>query len=83
MNESNNKFYFPKDDAEIKISKSSYEVWDINEFLKCAILRKRPHHDALETVVCGNNNNNNNDTDDDNSEGGEYPRKLQHDEMRD
>jgi len=53
---------------------------DINEFLKRAILRKRPHRDALETVDVirgNNNNNNNNDTDDDNSEGGEYaPRKL-------
>ena len=42
---------------------------DINEFLKRAILRKHPHHDALETVDVmrdnNNNNNNNNDTDDD------------------
>ena len=37
-----NKFYFTKDDAEITISKSSYEVRDINEFLKRAILQKRP-----------------------------------------
>jgi len=48
MNESNNKFYFAKDDAEITIPKDSYEVRDINEFLKFAILRKR--RDALETV---------------------------------
>jgi len=34
VNESNNKFYFAKDDAEITIPKGSYEVRDINEFLK-------------------------------------------------
>ena len=80
MNESNNKFYFTKDDVEITIPKGSYEVRD-NEFLKRAILRKRPHHDALKTVdvVRGdnNNNNNNNDTDDDDDDnGGEYPITL-------
>ena len=83
VNESNNKFYFAKDDGEITIpeGKRLYEVWDINEFLKRAILRKRPHRDALETVdvVHGDNNN----YTDDNGESGEYPRKLQHDEMRD
>jgi len=51
-------------------------VRDINEFLKRAILRKHPHHDALETVDVmrdnNNNNNNNNDTDDDDNNGGEY-----------
>jgi len=31
LNESNNKFYFAKDDAEITISESSYEVRDICE----------------------------------------------------
>ena len=41
LNESNNKFYFTKDDVEITIPKGSYEVRDINEFLKRAILRKR------------------------------------------
>jgi len=41
VNESNNKFYFTKDDVEITIPKGSYEVRDINEFLKRAILRKR------------------------------------------
>jgi len=82
VNESNNKFYFTNDDVEITIPKGSYEVRDINEFLKRAILRKRPHHDALETVdvVRGdnnnNNNNNNNDTDDDDDNGGEYPITL-------
>ena len=82
VNESNNKFYFTKDDVEI-IPEDSYEVRDINEFLKRAILLKRPHCDALETVdvVRGdnnnnNNNNNNNDADDDNSKGGEYPLML-------
>ena len=52
-NETNNKFYFAKDDVEITILEGSYEVRDINEFLKRAILRKRPHRDALKTVdVC-------------------------------
>ncbi|KYN12121.1 hypothetical protein ALC57_15714, partial [Trachymyrmex cornetzi] len=37
VNESNNKFYFAKDDAEITIPKGSYEVRDISEFLKRAI----------------------------------------------
>jgi len=66
MNESNNKFYFTKDDVEIIIPKDSYEVRDINEFLKRA-KRKRPHHDALETVdvVRGDNNNDTDDDDDD------------------
>jgi len=72
VNESNNKFYFTKDDVEITIPKGSYEVRDINEFLKRA-KRKRPHHDALETVVRGDNNN---DTDDDDDNGGEYPITL-------
>ena len=49
VNESNNKFYFAKDDAEITIPKGSYEVQDINEFLKRAILRKYSHRDALES----------------------------------
>jgi len=50
MNESNDKFYFSKDDAKITIPKGSYEVRDINEFLKHTILWKRSHRDALETV---------------------------------
>jgi len=33
VNESNNKFYFSKD-VEITIPEGSYEVRDINEFLK-------------------------------------------------
>ena len=69
-----------KDDAEITIPEDSYEVRDINEFLKRAILWKRPHCDALETVDVvhddNNNNINNNDTDDDNSEDGEFPITL-------
>ena len=39
VNESNKKFYFDKDDAEIIISKSSYKMRD-NKFLK---------HDFMET----------------------------------
>ena len=50
VNESNNKFYFGKDDAEITIIKGSYEVRDINKFLKRAILRKHPPSDALEII---------------------------------
>ena len=39
VNETNNKFYFAKDDVEITIPEgNSYEVRDINEFLKRAIL---------------------------------------------
>ena len=51
---------------------------NINEFLKLAILWKRPYRDALEIVdVVRGNSNNNNDTDDDNRcEGGEYPITL-------
>ena len=44
-----------------------------------AILRKRPHCDAFETVDVvrsDNNNNNNNNMTLNNSEGGEYPITL-------
>ncbi|KYN29103.1 hypothetical protein ALC57_01466 [Trachymyrmex cornetzi] len=68
VNESNNKFYFAKDDAEITIPKGSYEVRDINEFLKRAILRKCPRR-----TVGPIRNQRNNDTDDDS---GEYPITL-------
>ncbi|KYN10399.1 hypothetical protein ALC57_17470 [Trachymyrmex cornetzi] len=77
VNESNNKFYFDKDDAEITVPESSYEVRDINEFLKRAILRSR--RDALETVdivlLHGDNSNNSNykTDDDDDGEGAKYP----------
>ncbi|KYN13995.1 hypothetical protein ALC57_13825, partial [Trachymyrmex cornetzi] len=51
-----------KDDAEITIPEGSYEVRDINELLKRAILRS--HRDALETVdivlLHGDNSNNSN-----------------------
>jgi len=77
VNNSNNKFYFAKDDVEITIPEGSYEVRDINEFLKRAILRKSPHRDALETVDVVRGDNKNNDTDDnDNGEDGEYPITL-------
>ena len=75
MNKSN-KFYFAKNDAEITIPEGSYEVRDINEFLKRAILQKRPHRDALETADVVRGDNKNNDADDDNGEGGEYPITL-------
>ncbi|KYN23145.1 hypothetical protein ALC57_04449 [Trachymyrmex cornetzi] len=77
VNESNNKFYFDKDDTEITIPEGSYEVRDINEFLKRVILRLR--RDALETVdivlLRGDNSNNSNyNTDDDDD--GEARRSL-------
>jgi len=50
VNESNNKFYLAKEDAEITIPEGSYEVRDINEFLKRVILRKRSYH-VLETMT--------------------------------
>ncbi|KYN09514.1 hypothetical protein ALC57_18382, partial [Trachymyrmex cornetzi] len=69
-----------KDDAEITIPKGSYEVRDINEFLKRAILRKHPRRDALETVDVmrsdNNNTNNNNSNNDNDDDGGEYPITL-------
>ena len=75
MNESNNKFYFSKDDVEIP--KDSYEMWDINEFLKFrAILRKRPRRDALEIIDVVRGDNSNNDIDDD-GEGGKYDNASQ------
>ena len=85
MNESTNKFYFTKNDVEITIPKGSYEVRHINEFLKRAILRKHPHHDALEIVDVVRDNNNNNNNNNDIDHGGEYPITLRtnYDEMRD
>ena len=50
VNKLNNKFYFDKNDVEITIPEGSYEVRDIDKFLKSAILRKRPRRDALETI---------------------------------
>jgi len=47
-----------------------------NEFLKRAILRKRPQRDALEIIdVMHSDNNNNNNNDNDNNEE-EYPIML-------
>ncbi|KYN28159.1 hypothetical protein ALC57_02428 [Trachymyrmex cornetzi] len=62
VNESNNKFYFDKDDAEITIPEGSYEVRDVNEFLKRAILHSC--RDALETVDNYNSDYNTDDDDD-------------------
>jgi len=76
VNESNNKFYFVKDDVEITVPEGSYEMRDINKFLKHAILQKRPRRDALETVNVVRGDNNNNDTDYDDDEGGKYPITL-------
>ncbi|KYN41964.1 hypothetical protein ALC56_03615, partial [Trachymyrmex septentrionalis] len=63
-------------DVQITNPEGSYEVRDINDFLKRAILRKRPHSDAVEIVDVVRDNNNNNDTDDDNDEDAEYPITL-------
>ncbi|KYN21207.1 hypothetical protein ALC57_06424, partial [Trachymyrmex cornetzi] len=60
-----------KDDAEITIPESSYEVRDINVFLKRAILRL--HRDALETV---DNYNSDYNTNDDDGEGAEFPKTI-------
>jgi len=37
INSSNNKFYFDKDDKEIVIPEESYELHDIDKYLKRAI----------------------------------------------
>jgi len=47
----NNKFYFDENDAEITISKGSYELQAINEFLKHVISRKRPQHMMTKSVT--------------------------------
>jgi len=44
VNALNNKFYFDENDVEITISKRSYELQAINDFLKHAIPRKLPQH---------------------------------------
>ena len=76
MNESNNKFYFIRNDGNYN-SRGFVQSARINKFLKRAILWKRPHRDTLEIidVVHGDNNNNNN-IDDINGEGREYPITL-------
>jgi len=38
---SSNKFYFDKDDMKIIILEGSYEVHDIDKYLKCAIFNSR------------------------------------------
>ncbi|KYN27443.1 hypothetical protein ALC57_03152 [Trachymyrmex cornetzi] len=71
VNESNNKFYFDKDDVEITNPEGLFEVRDINEFLKRAILRSR--RDSLETVdivlLRGDNSNKSNYNIDDDDDG--------------
>ncbi|KMQ88088.1 hypothetical protein RF55_12484 [Lasius niger] len=68
VNSSNNKFYFGKDDVEITIPEGSYELQAIHEFLKHAILRKRPRH----AVRDGDKKH----IDDGDFEDGEYPIVL-------
>lgn len=78
VNASNNKFYFDKDDVEIVIPEGSYEVRAINEFLKRAILQKRPQHLARSTANSEKQIDDvqTNDDDGDNFEDGEYPITL-------
>jgi len=71
VNKSNNKFYFAKD-VEITIPKDSYEVRNINVFLKCTILRKHPRRDAPDAGDAAHTDNSNGDNDDN----GEYPISL-------
>ena len=42
VNSSNNKFYYDKDDKEIVIPEGSYELRDIDRYLKRAILQSHP-----------------------------------------
>jgi len=58
MNESNNKLFR----CGNYNFEGTYEMRDINEFLKRAILQKHPRRDALETVDVVRGDNNNNDT---------------------
>ncbi|XP_012062899.1 PREDICTED: LOW QUALITY PROTEIN: uncharacterized protein LOC105626202 [Atta cephalotes] len=64
VNESNNKFYFTKDDVEITIPKDVHTTT-----LETVDLVRGDNNN-------NNNNNNNNDTDDDDHSGGEYPITL-------
>ena len=43
INSSNNKFYFDEDDKEIVSPEGSYEIHDINKYLKRAILQFHPN----------------------------------------
>jgi len=47
----NNKFYFDEDDKEIIILDGSYEIRDINEYLRRAILQSRPNNTAREKTL--------------------------------
>jgi len=44
VNALNNKFYFDENEVKITIPERSYELHDINDFLKHAIPRKRLQH---------------------------------------
>ena len=56
VNSSNNKFYFDEDDTEITIPEGSYEVRDINKFLKRAIVKKRNAPDIIDVIAVRDNN---------------------------
>jgi len=51
VNSSNNKFYFDEDDKEIVIPEGSYEIHDINKYLKRAILQFHPNDVASKKTL--------------------------------
>jgi len=71
INSSNNKFYYDKSDKKVVIPEVSYELRDIEKYLKCVILHSHPDDAARKTtsrkeiedkeneyplVICTNNN---------------------------
>ena len=51
VNSLNNKFYFDEDDKIIVIPEGSYEIHDINEYLRRVILQSRPNNIAGEKTL--------------------------------
>jgi len=51
INSSNNKFYYNKSDKEIVIPEGSYELHDIEKYLKRAILHSRPDDAARKNIL--------------------------------
>ena len=52
VNSFNNKFYFDEDDKEIIIPEESYEIYDINKYLRRAILQFHPNDIVREKTLC-------------------------------
>ena len=48
----NNKFYFDEENKEIVILEGSYEIRNINKYLKCAILQFYPNDVARKKTLC-------------------------------